>query len=154
MDWSARPALTIRAQTSLEELPETLGEAFSDIMSYLGELGESPTGAPFVAYYNFDLASMDIVIGFPVAHTLPGRGNIQASELPSGKVASCLYTGPYDKVAPAYEALTQWIEEMGYTATGVAYEIYLNEPSDTPPEKLKTQIAFPLLAMEAEVVVT
>jgi effector-binding domain-containing protein len=43
---------------------------------------------------------------------------------------------------------------MGYTATGVAYEIYLNEPSDTPPEKLKTQIAFPLLAMEAEVVVT
>jgi hypothetical protein len=81
MDWSARPALTIRAQTSLEELPETLGEAFSDIMSYLGELGESPTGAPFVAYYNFDLASMDIVIGFPVAHTLPGRGNIQASEL-------------------------------------------------------------------------
>jgi effector-binding domain-containing protein len=97
---------------------------------------------------------MDIVIGFPVAHTLPGRANIQASELPSGKVASCLYTGPYDKVAPAYEALTQWIEEMGYTATGVAYEIYLNEPSDTPPEKLKTQIAFPLLAMEAEVVVT
>jgi effector-binding domain-containing protein len=36
------------------------------------------------------------------------------------------------------------MEENGYQPTGVAYEVYLNDPDETPPEELQTQIAFPL----------
>ena len=47
-------------------------------------------------------------------------------------------------VSPAYEALSAWIEENGYEPTGVAYEFYLNDPGEVPPEELMTQISFPL----------
>jgi effector-binding domain-containing protein len=111
---------------------------------YLGELGEQPVGPPFVAYFNEDMADLDIEIGFPVARELPGRGGVQPSEIPGGKVATCLHVGPYGEIEPAYEALTEFVAESGHEATGICYEVYLNDPQETPPEALQTQILFPL----------
>jgi effector-binding domain-containing protein len=139
-----QPTLAVRTRTSVQELPKTLGEAFDALAQYLGELGEPPAGPPFVAYYNEDMQDLDVEIGFPVARELPGRGDIQAGEIPGGRVAACLYRGPYSGIAAAYEALSRWMEEKGYQPTGVAYEVYLNDPDETPPEELQTQIAFPL----------
>lgn len=140
----AQPTLVVRTRAPVQELPSVLGDAYSAIAQYLGELGEPPAGPPFVAYYNEDMQDLDVEIGFPVTGELPGRGNIQACEMPAGRVAACLYTGPYSEIGPAYDALSQWVEENGYHAAGVAYEVYLNDSDETPPEELQTQIVFPL----------
>ncbi len=91
-----------------------------------------------------DTQDLELEIGFPVTRDLPGRGDIQAGELPGGKVATCLYTGPYSDMELAYTALSRWMEENGYEPTGVAYEMYLSDPEETPPDRHQTQIAFPL----------
>jgi len=121
-----------------------LGQAYGAIAQYLGELGEQPAGPPFVIYHNDDMQDLDVEIGFPVARELPSKGDIQASEIPGGKVATCLYVGPYAEIEPAYAALSEWMRENGHEATGVAYEMYLNDPQQTPPAELQTQIVFPL----------
>ena len=144
IDQPAQPTLSIRTTTSIKELPNELGRAYGAIGQYLGQLGEQPTGAPYAAYFTFDMESMDIEIGFPVKSTLPGQDEIQSGEIPAGKVAQCLYTGPYNKIEPAYNALTAYVEEQGYEATGVAYEFYLNDPGEVEPEQLLTQIVFRL----------
>lgn len=141
---STQSTLAIRTRAAVQDLSQVLGEAYGTVAQYLGELGEYPAGPPFVIYYNEDMQDLDIEIGFPVARELPGRGDIQASELPGGKAATCLYTGPYDDIAEPYEALTQWMEENGHEPTGVCYEMYLNDPQETPPEELQTQIVFPV----------
>lgn len=140
----ARPALAMRARAAVQDLPRVLGEAYGAVMQYLGPLGEAPAGPPYVAYFNEDMQNLDIEAGFPVARPLPGQGKLQAVEIPGGKAASCLYVGPYSDCGPAYEALTKWMRDHGYEPTGVAYEIYLNDPQQTPPEALQTQIVFPL----------
>jgi len=43
------------------------------------------------------------------------------------------------------EAWTKYVGEQGFTATGVAYEYYLNKPGQTPEDELQTMIVFPLL---------
>ena len=139
-----QPTLVVRTRTSVDKLGEVLGEAYGAIAAYLGELGEYPAGPPFVGYYNEDMQDLDVEIGFPVARELPGRGDIHASQLPGGRAATCLHVGPYSEVEPAYTALGQWMAENGYAPTGVAYEIYLNDPDETPPQELRTQIMFPL----------
>ena len=141
---AAQPALSIRTRTSVQDIPQVLGKAYGAIAQYLGELGEQPAGPPFTVYYNMDMQNLDIEIGFPVSRQFSGKGDIRASEIPSGKVAICLYTGPYSEIEPAYNALSQWIEDNGYEATGVVYEMYLNDPAQTPPQELRTQIAFSL----------
>lgn len=138
----AQPAITIRTRTPVESLPSVLGQGYGAIMQYLEESGEYPAGMPFVAYYNMDMQDLDIEVGFPVAHPLPGRDNLQSSQLPAGTYATCLYTGPYEDMVRAYEALYAWIEQHGYESTGVAYEFYLNGPQDAPPEGLQTRIMF------------
>ena len=139
-----QPTLAIRTTTSIKELPNELGKAYGAIGQYLAELGEQPTGAPYAAYFTFSMESMDIEIGFPVSGPLPGKDEIESSEIPAGKVARCLYTGPYNKIEPAYNALTAFIEEQDYESTGVAYEFYLNDPGEVTPEELLTQIVFRL----------
>jgi effector-binding domain-containing protein len=139
--------LSIRTRTSVQDLAQVLGKAYGAIAQYLGELGEQPVGPPFAAYYNMDMQNLDVEIGFPVSRRLPGKDDINASEIPGGKVATCLYTGPYSEIEPAYNALSQWIKDNGYEVTGVAYEMYLNDPMQTLPQELRTQIVFPLKAV-------
>lgn len=93
---------------------------------------------------NLDMQDLDIEIGIPVSKKLPDKGNVKASKIAEGKYATVVHIGPFDKMEPTYNALTKWIEDNGYEPTGVAYEIYIDDPAVTPMEELKTQIMFPL----------
>jgi effector-binding domain-containing protein len=143
-DQPAQRVVSIRTRSSVEDLPRVMGESYAAIGQYLGGLGEMPSGAPFAAYHNMDVQDLDIEIGFPVSHTIPGKANIQATEMPAGKYASCLHKGPYAELAPAYEALTKFVNEHNLLTTGIAYEFYLNAPDEVPQEDLRTQIVFQL----------
>jgi effector-binding domain-containing protein len=125
-------------------LPGFIGEAYAKITQFLIELNEKPAGAPFVVYYNMDMQDLDMEAGYPVSQVLPGKDEIKAGYLLEGMVAACEYTGPYPEMGSTYEVLTQWIKDNGYEATGVSYEFYLNDPAETPPQQLRTQIVFPL----------
>ena len=142
----AQPVLSIRTHAAVQNLPQVLGQSYGAIAQYLGQIGQQPAGAPFVAYYNMDMQNLDIEIGFPVAGQVSGQGEIQAGEIPGGKLLTCLHIGPYDKSTAAYEAMQQWLDANACEATGVAYEFYLNDPTVTPPDALQTQILFPLKA--------
>ena len=140
---AAQPALSVRTHAAVQDLPALFGKAYGAIMQYLAELGEQPVGMPFAAYYDMNMQNMDVEIGFPVGRPLAGKGEIQASEFPGGKLASVMHIGPYDQMGPAYDALTQWTKAQGYEATGVAYELFYSEP-ETPPMEIRTEIMFPL----------
>jgi len=140
----AQPVLSIRTKSAVQGLPQVLGVSLGAIAQYLGSLGENPAGAPFVAYYNMDMQNLDIEIGFPVSCPLAGQGNIQPNQIFGGKLATCLYIGPYSDVGPAYDALTKFVKDKGVEATGVAYEFYLNDPQTVQASELQTQIYFPL----------
>jgi effector-binding domain-containing protein len=139
-----QPVLSIRSRSPAANIPNLMGYAFGTIIQYLAELGEAPAGMPFAAFYNLDTEDMDVEIGWPVGRELPGRGEIEASEIPGGWQASLFYTGRYDSMAPAYDALAEFVKANGYEPTGVAYEFYLNDPSELSPEEAQTMIMFPL----------
>ncbi len=143
-DQPAQPVLSVRTRASADQLPMLCGKWFGEIMTYLGAIGEYPAGPPFSAYYNMDMQNLDVELGFPVAKALPAKDEIKPGEIPAGKIASYLYVGPYGDCGPAYELVTKYITENGYTPTGVAYEYYLNDPNAIPHEEPQTLIVFPL----------
>ena len=139
---STQPTLSVRTRTSVQDIPQLLGRVYTSIAQYLGELGEQPSGPPFAAYYNMDMQNLDIEVGFPVSKKYPGKDDIRASEIPKGKVATCLYTGLYSEMEPVYAELAKFVVDKGYESTGIVYEMYLDDPQNTPPEKLRTQIMY------------
>jgi effector-binding domain-containing protein len=144
IEQAPQPTLFIRTKTTIKDLPQELGKAYGSIGEYMAQQGTQPAGAPYAAYHHFEKDNVDVEIGFPVASQLPGKDPIQPGQLPGGKIAQCLYEGPYNKIEPAYTALMDYVAEQGHEATGVAYEFYLNDPNEVPPENLLTQVAFPL----------
>ena len=139
-----QPTLYIRTRTTVQELPQRLGQAYGAIAQYLAELGETPAGPPYAGYYNMDMQDLDVEMGMPVSRALAGKGEIKAGQLPMGQAATTVHVGPYDAIEPAYNALMGWMAEQGHQGAGVAYELYLNDPAQTPPDQLRTQIIFPL----------
>jgi effector-binding domain-containing protein len=139
-----QPSLAIRTRAPVQALPQTIGNAYAAIGEYLQQLGEHTAGAPYAAYFNMDMQDLDIELGFPTAKPLSEKDKIIVSEIPGGQFATCLHTGPYSDVEPTYNALFQWMQAQGYTWTGVAYEFYMNDPDETPPEQLQTQIFLPI----------
>jgi len=144
LDRPAQSTLVIRTRTPVQSLPQVVGQAYGAIMQYAGQLGLQPSGAPFVAYYNMDMADLDMEIGFPFEQKPEGKDNVLAGEIPGGKAAACLHVGPYNQLGAAYEALQKWMQANGYVPAGVAYEFYLNDPGATPPAELQTRLVFPL----------
>ncbi len=145
----AQSALVVRTTVSVRELQSAMGAAFEAVARYLGELGEAPAGPPFAAYHNMDMEHLDVEIGFPVSRPLPGKGDVQASEIPGGQQGVCTFTGPYAEMTAAYDTLAGWLQERNHEPTGVVYEFYLNDPGVTPPHELQTQIVFPLKPVPA-----
>lgn len=144
----AQPTLAVRFTAPVQELPQHIGRAYGSVMQYLTERGEYPAGMPFALYHNMDMANLDIEAGFPVAHALPGEGDVQPGEVPAGTYAIGHYTGSYAELGPAYDELTDWTAAQGYIPTGVAYEWYLNGPDEAAPEQLKTDIMFEVTRAE------
>lgn len=143
-DEKAIPVLSVRMRTSVDKLPEKLGEVYNAVICYLNELGEEAGDAAFCTYYNMDMQDLDVEAGFPVKKQLPGKGNIQSSEITAGKRVAVLYKGAYVGMVPAYEAVNTWIAKNGYRPTGVSREYYYNSPMDVPENELLTKIEIPV----------
>lgn len=62
--------------------------------------------------------------------------------IPAGKYARARHVGPYDTMNPTYVALLgQWLPERDVELYDEpVVEIYLNDPNDTPPEALLSEI--------------
>ncbi|MDP3046637.1 MAG: GyrI-like domain-containing protein [Chloroflexota bacterium] len=144
----AQPTLSVRTRAAVQDLPATMGRCFGEIVTYVTTLGGQLVGPAYAAHFNMDMADLDAEIGFGLAGPLPGQGEIAATWLPGGQVASTVHEGPYDGVGPAYEALTAYVQAQGRQPTGVAYEYYLNDSSqlNEPP---RTRVVVPLVAQAA-----
>ncbi len=141
----ARPALTIRSQVSPLAVAQAIGQCAMAVFQYANQKGYAPAGALFVAYHGFDGQALDVEIGFPFQPGIEGKDNIQVSEIPGGKTAVHHHVGSYEKLPQARAALEQWLHANGYVTTGVSYDFYLNDPQVTPPDKLETEILYPLV---------
>jgi len=144
IEQTAQPVLMIKKNTSMDMLPKIIGESYMKISAYLNELGETPKDAPYTAYYNLDMKNLNVELGFPVSRIFPEKDDIKAGEIPAGKAVTAMYNGPYSGMEEPYNEIFKWIEENGYSATGVYYEYYYNSPNEVPESELLTKIIIPV----------
>ena len=146
-DLASQPVLGLRYHTSLAKIGDDSYRAYMAVFAYLGERGEFPAGPPFAIYHDMEFKEEDIDIEacVPVSHLLSGRGEVEGSELPGGKMASTMHAGPYDEIGEAYEALMLWINDQGYRPSGPCREVYLvGPPNKCDPADYRTEILCPI----------
>ncbi len=78
------------------------------------------------------------------------QGNEEAGvnihELGGGKEVIAIHVGPYEKLIESYMAVHEWLGANQITTQpGTScYEIYIDDPTSTPPDKLRTEIHVPI----------
>jgi effector-binding domain-containing protein len=151
---SEQPYVAIRARVTMEELGGVLPPLNREVFEWLGRQGVPPAGPPFVRYLVIDMANdLEVEAGVPVAAPVAGDDRVRPGAFPTGRYATVVHTGPYDRLAEATAALLAWAEDNGIvwqvrqTGNGDAWaartEFYLTDPAREPdPEKWQTELAF------------
>jgi len=146
-DMPARRLATIRHIGAYNQI----GEAFQRLGDLAGAGGLFRPGAEMLALYHDDPDATppgqlrsDAGITVPDGLALPA--GLAEQRVAAGRYACTVYVGPYDRLPDAWARLMgEWLPASQHrVGAGASYEIYLNNPTNTPKEKLETEICVPI----------
>jgi AraC family transcriptional regulator len=84
----------------------------------------------------------------PAGYQIGDRGGLPLAveEIAGGPYATTRFVGPYEDLAPVWTSLTEYVEgPLGRRiSSNPAFELYVNDPGDTPPQQLITELYMPL----------
>lgn len=148
------PEIRVLSKRMLGSYSQTIGILINEIFRHIysqpqQELIRVSGPVIFVChdteYKEFDA---DIEIAVPITGPIKGSDLIELKKLDGYKMASIVHTGPYDNVGSTYQIIYDYIQDNHYQIIGPSREIYLNTPQNNPPEKLLTEIQFPVEKLE------
>jgi effector-binding domain-containing protein len=147
-----QPIVSIRRQVAADELKHFFGATLGEVFSHLKLLGVPATGHPFVIYHQFGPAGIDAEACVPVGRTVSATGSISTRVISAMTVAQTLHVGPYEELAGAYGALTEWARHKHFEPAGPMQERYLNGPGEvTSPSEYRTEIEMPVVPLRVAV---
>lgn len=141
-----QPTMVMHGKVKLEDIPAFLGRVYHTVESQIRGAGAHVAGEPFARYRPLDseYREFEIEAGLPVVMAAAGHGEVEASSLPGGHAAVTVHTGPYERMEPAYAALSAWMQERGVHPDGPAWEVFYTDPNQGPdPATWRTEVVQP-----------
>jgi len=90
-------------------------------------------------------ADVDVEVRKSVQGRYEDTANVKFRTIPPVLVASATYTGPYEKMPEANEAVANWVRDNHYQFAGAAFNIYHVSPHETSnPEEYVTEVCYPI----------
>jgi len=136
-----------------DQIPEAVGEIFL----WMRENGYEPDGPPIGVFFTSPFGvppeelrwEMQIPLKPASAEDLEPTDTAPGIKtVPARTVVSTVHEGSYETVAATYQTLFAWLAARGFRMAGPPEEVYLTDPSNTPPEKMRTEIRFPVVKKE------
>lgn len=89
-------------------------------------------------------ACVEVPIGFQLSNS--GGLPLEVDQIPAGQYATTKYVGPYKGLERVWSEFTEYIMgTLGRTISdNPAFEVYVNDASETPPSQLITELYMPL----------
>lgn len=140
-----RPFVGVRRTVPVTELGAFFSEALPATMGWLARKGIAPASMPMAMWVAMDMETgiADCHAGAFVSEAVEGEGDITPGTTSGGDVLVVTHTGPYDTVGQSWMAVYQRAAELGRTP-GAGWEIYIDDPTNTPPAELRTRIHLPV----------
>jgi DNA-binding transcriptional MerR regulator len=106
---------------------DALAPFFGEIEEHIKSNGGSIAGPGMIIYNDTEYCEgeFDAEAAIPVSSKLPGTERIRIYEIPSVELAYLVYTGRYEDVREAHQALGTWIAEHGYQLAGANRVVFL-----------------------------
>jgi AraC family transcriptional regulator len=149
---------------TLEEMPELrvatvphvgpynrISEAFERLGALAGPVGLFQPNAMMLAIYYDDpettpAEQLQSDAGITVPREMPLPNGVVEKRIHAGRYARTTHVGPYTTLGDAWSRLMgEWLPKSGErVGSGASFEVYRNNPTNAPPEQLRTDLYLPI----------
>lgn len=139
--------LSCRSGLQPSEINATIEKAFGQLTEAIARGAIRTNGAPRAHYHYRDDKQISFDLGFPIREedvAAAARAGLSTGQTLAGEALMRIHEGPYAALSSTYKQLEQDLTTEGLSGRGDTWEVYLNDPDDTPPSKLQTQIYWPI----------
>lgn len=136
-----RPLAVVRRCVRREELPKTVTGSCGLVWNALREAKIKGAGRHVAVFLD---NRVNVEVGVEMDGPFDGCGEVVASSIPLGLVASAAHIGPYQKLHEAHRAIQGWAAANGYALAGPNWEIYGHwvDEWNNNPSKIRTDVFY------------
>jgi len=134
--------------TTMSDVSESMEAAFPEVFKAITDAEAEINGAPFSIYDKMDMAkgTLTYTAAIPVAASVSAGHGVQCNDRPACKALKVVHTGPYRHLGNGWSTGMSDMRhaKMKMDKSNPPFELYVNDPDNTPEESLVTEIYMPV----------
>jgi effector-binding domain-containing protein len=122
----ARLLAAVRQQVRVGQVTGAWRPALDQVWAFLRQTPGLRTDGHNIFLYHHPARGESILIadfGVQVTRPFAQAGEVYSTTTPSGKVASALHVGPYERMSETHSAILSWVAANSMTLAGKSWEI-------------------------------
>jgi effector-binding domain-containing protein len=143
VDVAETPYLYVERSCSMDpaDISKHMGAAFHDVWDHMQAGAIKPAGPALAVYYTYDPQVMTFRAGFVIAREDMSKagGEVKGDVTPAGQALHFTHKGPYATLRDDYGLMMEHITTHKLEMSTPSWELYVNDPGQTPQEDLLTE---------------
>jgi effector-binding domain-containing protein len=142
---TAAPILVVTETAPLDGIAKAYADGFGQIAKFMAKNKLHQAGAPLGIDDEMTAGSYKFEPGIPVdrADVVSAEG-VRVVESYAGKALKTTHVGAYDGLSKTHDQLLAYIAAHGYRPSGPTFAWFVDDPGNTPVEKLRTEMYAPI----------
>ncbi|MDG2222718.1 MAG: GyrI-like domain-containing protein [Rubripirellula sp.] len=139
--------LGARNSATITQIGPVMEKVLHEVDTVMQSTGMTPASEAVSIYHpvNLKQGRFEFTTGFPVSSAVVAPAGLQCIQIPAGKFLHVRHTGSYDNLGNAWSGIYQYARAKKLKiAKRDGFEIYRNNPNETPANELVTDVYVPL----------
>lgn len=142
---TAAPLLVVTETAPLDGIAKAYGDAFGQIGKFMAKNKLHQAGAPLGIDDEMNSGSYKFDAGIPVDRgDVASAENVRVTQSYAGKALKTTHVGAYDGLSKTHDQLLAYMAAHGYKPSGPTFSWFVDDPGNTPVEKLRTEMYAPI----------